>query len=331
MFRKCLASSFSALFLTVLASLLLITPILTTPAVAKDLIPAGTIITCILDEPNFSSKTAQIGDPVLCSLGPLRSFGHMVFPRGAQLSGHLQDYKDPGHFFGKGSLSLEFDRMILPNAEVMPLSAKIISAPHQHIDKTGSVKGKGHPKRDAILWAVPVFWPIKIMTLPARGPFPTLKGETRLSMRLIEDVELPLPTQASNSYPAPPWATPRSSYGAPSSIQPASDRMPRLVPRTEYTQTASTDQVISAPPRASTLTERVTSAPTQPLTIIALQAGSAVLARDYWVEGVNIHCIADNGAEQQVPIAAVDLAETVKVNQERNVEFALRARSAVEQ
>jgi len=310
MSRKYLAFS-----LPVLASLF-VTPVFTTPAAAKDLIPAGTIITCILDEPNFSSKTAQVGDPVLCSLGPLRSFGHMVFPRGAQLSGHLQDYKDPGHFWGKGSLTLEFDRMILPNAEVLPLNAKIISAPHQHVNKTGSIKGKGHPKRDAILWAVPLFWPIKVLTLPARGPYPTLKGETRLSMRLMEDVELPLPTVARNSVPAPPWVNP-SSYRSPASYQPTTT--PRLLPRVSYDQAVST----SAPP--------VTSAPAQSVTIIALQSGTAVLARDYWVDGTNIHCVSQDGAEQQVPLGAVDLTQTVKLNEERNVSFALHSRGAVEQ
>src|SRR5689334_21770831 len=320
MFRKCLVLFLPAVVLFPFV----------TPAAARDLIPAGTIIYCTLDEPNFSSKTAQVGDPVLCSLGPLRSFGRTVFPRGAQLSGHLQDCKDPGHFWGKGSLSLEFDRMILPNAEVLPLSAKIISAPHQHIDKTGSVKGKGHPKRDAVLWAIPVFWPIKVLTLPARGPFPTLKGETRLSMRLMEDVELPTVAKA---YPTPPWVNQNSSYHAPSAIQPASSRTPRLIPRAEYASAATPEIRSPAVPHPVTeaSTERVTSVPSQPVTIIAPQAGSAVLARDYWVEGANIHCVAENGAEQQVPLSAVDLAQTVKVNEERNVEFALRSRAAVEQ
>jgi hypothetical protein len=84
-------------------------------------------------------------------------------------------------------------------------------------------------------------------------------------------------------------------------------------------------------PEASASSERVTSAPAQPVTIIALQAGAAVLARDYWVEGMNIHCVAENGAEQQVPLTAVDLAQTVKVNQERNVSFSLRSRGTLEQ
>src|ERR1700685_4354722 len=67
-------------------------------AAPRDIIPAGTLLQCTLDEPNFSSKTAMVGDPVLCHLGPLGSFGHSVFPRGAMLGGHLQDSKDPGRF-----------------------------------------------------------------------------------------------------------------------------------------------------------------------------------------------------------------------------------------
>src|SRR5581483_2216027 len=143
-------------------------------AAVRDIIPAGTILHCTMDEPNFSSKTALVGDPVLCHLGPLGSFGHSVFPRGALLGGHLQDYKNPGHFVGKGWMTIEFDRLILPGAEILPLSAKVISAPHLHVDAQGSIHGKGHPKRDAFLWAIPIFWPIKLMTLPARGPYPAL-------------------------------------------------------------------------------------------------------------------------------------------------------------
>ena len=36
-------------------------------AKAQDiLVPAGTLLRCTMDEPNFSSKTADIGDPVIC-------------------------------------------------------------------------------------------------------------------------------------------------------------------------------------------------------------------------------------------------------------------------
>jgi hypothetical protein len=131
------------------------------------------------------------------------------------LGGHLQDSRDPGHFVGKGWIEIDFDRLVLPGAEVYPLSAKVISAPHYKVDRDGKVRGKGHPTRDAVEWAIPVLWPIKVLTLPARGPFPTLKGETRMTLRLMEDVEVPLRSVANNSVPMPPWASP-SRYEASS-------------------------------------------------------------------------------------------------------------------
>ncbi len=69
------------------------------------LVPAGTLLRCTLDEPNFSSATADIGDPVICHLNGLREFGQNVFPRGSYLGGHLEADKEPGHFVGKGSVS----------------------------------------------------------------------------------------------------------------------------------------------------------------------------------------------------------------------------------
>src|SRR5712692_8239005 len=61
-----------------------------------EVLPAGTLLQCTLNEPNFSSRTAQIGDPLLCHVGALAVFGRPVFPRGAYLAGHFQEYRDPG-------------------------------------------------------------------------------------------------------------------------------------------------------------------------------------------------------------------------------------------
>lgn len=276
-----------------------------------------------MDEPNFSAKTAQIGDPVLCHLGPLGAFGHSVFPRGAQLSGHLQDAKSPGHFWGKGSITIEFDRMILPGAQVLPLAAKVISAPHNKVDAQGDIKGKGHPKRDAILWGIPLFWPVKVFTLPQRGPFPTLKGETRLTLRLMEDVEVPFAVARSNGAPMPDYRpsayrgslqSPRQSSSA-STYQPTSS----VQTNTPVVRTATYSQQ----PRASVYDGQVT--------VIALQAGAALLATRYWIEGTDLHCVTQDGAQQNVPLALVDLQQTVKVNRERNVEFSLRTHNAQSQ
>lgn len=74
----------------------------------ETILPAGTLLRCTLDEPNFSSSTAEVGDPVLCSLQGVLLFNRTALPRGAYLGGHLLAAKDPGHFFGKGYLQLEF-------------------------------------------------------------------------------------------------------------------------------------------------------------------------------------------------------------------------------
>jgi hypothetical protein len=294
MSRKC-----QLLFLSLIVALGMVSQ-----AAAKDFIPAGTILHCTMDEVNFSPKTAIVGDPVLCHLGPLGSFGHSIFPRGAELGGHLQDYKAPGRFLGKGWMAIEFDRLILPNAEVLPLSAKITSAPHLKTDARGDIKGGGHPKRDAVLWMVPLFWPVKIFTLPARGPYPALKGESRLSLRLMEDVEVPFPT--ARNYPSPPWTQPSSYNSRSSSIyQPASTQAGALM----------TPQISYDP--------KPTASRGGQVTVIALQAGGALLAQRYWLAGSSLHCISAAGAEQDVPLAMIDLAQTVKLNQERNVEFVL--------
>src|SRR5271156_2268476 len=154
------------------------------------LVPAGTLLHCTLDEPNFSSATADVGDPVVCHLNSLRQFGIEVFPRGSYLGGHLEADKDPGHFVGKGYLELEFDRIGFPSSDI-PVPSKVIAAKGYKVDRHGDIVGKGHATRDVVEWMIPPLWPWKIITLPARGPRPTLKGESMLELRLMDDVQIP--------------------------------------------------------------------------------------------------------------------------------------------
>ena len=109
-------------------------------ASAQDVqVPAGTLLRCTLNEPDFSSKTAQVGDPILCHVSVVQEFGHAVFPRGAYMAGHLDAEKEPGHFWGKGYLKLVFDRIGLPNTDV-PINAKVIAARAFHVDREGDNK-----------------------------------------------------------------------------------------------------------------------------------------------------------------------------------------------
>ncbi len=311
-------------------SLFVMVPVLS-QASTRELIPAGTLLHCTVSEPNFSAKTAQVGDPILCSLGPVGAFGHSVFPRGAELGGHLDDAKNPGHFVGKGWMQLTFDRMILPGAQVLPLEAKIIADPHKKVDAEGRIRGSGHPVRDAVEWAIPVLWPIKVLTLPARGPYPALKGETRLSLRLMQDIEVGGPVPIARNFPAPPWATP-SSY-QPSSYpvyRPASVTIP------EQPLTIRTANYIS-PSAQLPLATQATAQPVipqaaeQPLTVLALVGGEAFLAREYWVQSGEVHCVSADGEHKVFPLEQMDLYQTANLNRQRNIKFVLQSRDAAEQ
>src|SRR3989475_4740561 len=216
---------------------------LTVGASARDVVlPAGTLLQCTLNEPNFSSATVDVGDPVLCHLRGITSFGQQAFPRGSYLVGHLESAKDPGHFWGKGSLKLQFDRIGLPSGD-LPLEAKVIATRGYRVDREGKINGKGHPRRDVVEWLLPPLWPWKVIMLPARGPRPKLKGETVLSMRLMDDVQIP---QVAQTY-GPGW----HFFGRPQSqsFQDAAyqDNKLRLVVR----DVAAANQAAADLPRAS--------------------------------------------------------------------------------
>jgi hypothetical protein len=170
------------------------------------LVPAGTLLQCTMDEPNLSSATTSVGDPVVCHLKTFQEFGKPAFPRGAMLGGHLEGAKDPGHFWGKGYLNITFERLILPYGD-LPVPAKVIQAKGFKVDKNGDIGGKGHAKRDAVEWMLPPLWPWKVISLPARGPRPTLKGEEPLELRLMDDISVPANLAYGPMKPDRPYAS----------------------------------------------------------------------------------------------------------------------------
>jgi hypothetical protein len=129
-------------------------------------------------------------------------FGRPIVARGSYLSAQLKDFHDPGHFFGKGWIELEFTSLTLPSG-TYPLAAKVIKAGRYRVTKD-LIHGRGHPVRDAVEWTIPLLWPVKVLTLPARGPRPAFKGETRVELRLMTDIAIP-------ATPGVPGFTSRSS------------------------------------------------------------------------------------------------------------------------
>ena len=96
--------------LSLFASVALCLPTLARAQTKETIIPARSLLEDTLEEPNFSSASAEVGDPLICHDSGVQEFGRAVFPRGAYLAGHLAESKEPDHFWGKGWLKLEFDR-----------------------------------------------------------------------------------------------------------------------------------------------------------------------------------------------------------------------------
>jgi hypothetical protein len=280
------------------------------------LIPAGTLLHCTIDDPTISPKTAQVGDPVLCHLNQFTEFGHAAFPRGSYLEGHLEADKQPGHFIGKGYLDIVFDHIGLPNTDV-DLNARVVAAQGQHVDKQGDIVGHGHAKRDEIEWAIPPLWPWKIITLPARGPQPKLKTEQMITLKVMQDVELPqlaayLPPSPSRNYnPAPrvqSYAQPSSGPVAPQS----SSGVYYLPPSTP----AAAPPVSLGPAQADM--------PSRALTLVALKSETIYPVRDYWVAGRLLFYVLPDGSEASTDLKSIDWQRTTDLNAERGVRVTLR-------
>jgi hypothetical protein len=156
---------------------------------AQRVVPAGSIIQCVTQEGHISSKTTDVGDPILCQIN--RS--SFALPFGSYLAGTFDDFSDPGHFIGKGWMVLRFDRIIISPDTIIPISSKVVDVPKYYIDREGKIHGKGHTTRDAIMWMIPILWPIDIINLPRRGPAPSLRAETRITVKVMDDLELPAP------------------------------------------------------------------------------------------------------------------------------------------
>lgn len=171
-------------------------------AYADQLVPAGSVVTCTIAEPKVSSKTQNIGDPILCQLSHMEAYGRTQFPYGAYLEGHFAEYKDPGHFVGKGWMELKFDRLIVEPDTVVPVNMRVVATPKYPVDKEGRIHGTGHPVRDAIEWSIPLLWPIDLINLPRRGPRPVLAAETRMTIKVLDDFGIPTPQENAVRNPA---------------------------------------------------------------------------------------------------------------------------------
>jgi len=81
--------------------------------------------------------------------------------------------------------------MVIGSNTVIPVNARVVDVPGYVVDRQGRILGKGHAVRDTIEWMIPILWPIDLINLPRRGPRPTLKEETRMMLKLMDDLVVP--------------------------------------------------------------------------------------------------------------------------------------------
>ena len=305
------------------------------------LIPAGTLLHCTIDDPTISPKTAQVGDPVLCHLHQVSEFGHPAFPRGSYLAGHLEAAKQPGHFIGKGYLDIVFDHIGLPNSD-SELDARIVAAQGQHVDKQGDIVGHGHAKRDVIEWMIPPLWPWKVIMLPARGPQPKLKNEQMVTLKLMQDVELPqlmaysppsLPARRLGDSGAYGNAAPRTqSYSPlPSGIssQPSDNSVaPSSLSRVYYAAPIAPSVAAPASTNQAGVSNRPapSNAPAGRVTLVALKSETIYPAKDYWVNDRLLVYVLPDGSEASTDLNNIDWQRTMDLNAERGVRLTLRTK-----
>ena len=214
------------------------------------------------------------------------------------MQGHLEAAKEPGHFVGKGYLQIQFDRIGLPNTDI-PIPSKIIMAHGYRVNRQGDIVGRGHAKRDVIEWMIPPLWPWKVVSLPARGPRPTLKGEEALTLRLMEDIVLP----QTALVPAPGW----HYFGQSSSLSPAAPAP------------GSSVRMASAVSQAAVETRVAT------VTRIALTSDADFEVTTYRIDGDRLNYVLPDGQTGAVDLQDVNWRKTSQLNAERGRAAILQA------
>lgn len=308
----------------ILVYLLFASLVLAWPATANAqsvVVPAGTLLHCTLDEPDFSSATVSPGDPFVCHMNSFERFGRAVFPRGSYLAGHLEAAKEPGHFIGKGYLKLAFDRVGLPDAD-FPVPSKVIAARGFRVDRKGDILGHGHAKRDAVEWLLPPLWPWKVLTLPARGPRPTLRGEEPITLRLMNDIEVPRAASASSD--RPPYASQRPASNRSATLDPPSQLLARSAnnPSSLRYSPPSVPALANESGIAYTLLQQSSGVDSNtlsergPLTLFALKSDTIFAVASYRIDDGQIHYTRPSGLDGSVSVSDVDWRKTSHLNTE---------------
>ncbi len=159
-------------------------------------------------------------------------------------------------------MELKFERMVVGNNTVIPITTRVVATAAKYpVDRDEKIHGTGHPTRDAIEWMIPVLWPIDLINLPRRGPYPVLKPETRLTVMILDDFGIPTKNEVQHQ----PEMISKYNYAdnQPQQQQPApierayAQPAQQPAPVQTYAQPSPTVVVVQAPaPAAPTIIQQ---------------------------------------------------------------------------
>ena len=139
-----------------------------------------------------------------------------------------------------------------------------------------------------------------------------------VTLKVMQDVELPRLTAYSTPPPAQQYPAPRvQSYSQPYA-QPSSGP---VAPRSSSGVYYLPPSAPAAPP--ASLGSAQADMPSRALTLVALKSDTIVPAKDYWVAGRELFYVLPDGREASTDLNRIDWQRTTDLNAERGVRVTL--------
>ena len=105
---------------------------------APNELPIGTLIKVRMSQ-TVSTKSTLTGTPFTAYLSePVERDGKVVIPAGAELHGTVEDVHGGARFFGRASLRLQADQVLLPDGSHYIINAQVIDTDQFHTTQVGS-------------------------------------------------------------------------------------------------------------------------------------------------------------------------------------------------
>ncbi|HXB61375.1 MAG TPA: hypothetical protein VNU94_00825 [Acidobacteriaceae bacterium] len=126
------------------------------PSAANEL-PIGTLIKVRMNQ-TFDSSTAVDGTPFTAYLSePVERDGKVIIPAGAEMRGTIQDVHSGARVFGRSSLRLQADMIMLPDGSHYIVNAQVIDTDQyrkMRIDNNGDIVHSAHVKSKSAVMTV---------------------------------------------------------------------------------------------------------------------------------------------------------------------------------